>query len=149
MRDASTSPPLFGKNMFLNKRKCSHIRGSSRRKRPNQGSFQFRQGSEKLRNGSGGKRSSSRSSSLQSYIFSFWPIIEENHEEELTEFYDFEDYEDEDDYLEPGCCNACWDKDIAWFESRARIPTATASKFRAFGGIFCLLGAGTFCLQQV
>ena len=85
---------------------------------------------------------------LHSYIFSFWPpSIEEEAEEDLAE-YDLEE-EDEDDFLEPGCCNACWDQDVAWLESRARVPTTTACKFRAFGGIFCVLGAATFCLQQV
>ena len=59
-----------------------------------------------------------------------------------------EEDEEEDD-LEPGCCNSCWDKEVAWFEVRPRVASATACKFQAFAFVFCTLGASMFALQQV
>ena len=90
--------------------------------------------------------------SIQSYLYFFWPSMGgiEDLDEELFECEGLDEDFDEDT-LEPGCCNACRDKDIPWFKF---YPPSTSVKsdnfkFQLFGGIFCLLGAATFSLQQV
>ena len=59
--------------------------------------------------------------------------------------------DDEDEVLDPGCCNSCWNPDVPWFEirPRARSTTATPGKFQAFGFSFCTLGTLTFALHKV
>mgnify|MGYP006975453315 CR=1 FL=1 len=68
---------------------------------------------------------------------------EEGLDEDLMEL--------EEDTLEPGCCNACCDKDIPWFKFHPRSTSVKSDKFKfqLFAGIFCLLGAATFSLHQV
>jgi hypothetical protein len=141
--DVATSPTLFKKrhNSSRSKKWSSHSR---RGRRSSLGGSIFRG----IRNGSELQRRKSSSLSVQSYIFSFWPptIIEED---DFDCYDDGEEEEDDDNNLEAGCCNACWDKEVAWLELRPRMTSANACKFQAFGIVFCLLGAGTFCLQQV
>ena len=75
--------------------------------------------------------------------------------EDFDEDIIYEDFEEDlEDTLEPGCCNACCDKEVPWFELRhSRTSTgsdnASNFKFQLFAGVFCLLGAGTFSLHQV
>ena len=86
--------------------------------------------------------------SLQSYLYFFWPFDEEDEvfgeEDEV-----FEDLEE--DTLEPGCCNACCDRDVPWLECKSTSDSDnfTNFKFQLFAGVFCLLGAATFSLHQV
>ena len=64
---------------------------------------------------------------------------------------DFIEDDDDDEVIDPGCCNSCWNPDVPWFEirPRARSTTATSGKFQAFGFAFCTLGTLTFALHKV
>ena len=142
--DAATSPTMFSRQS----RRCSHGRG-----------FSFHSRRDTLVRLPSSRNRSSRAfsvASIQSYLYFFWPSmggIEDFDDElfECEEGLDEDLMELEEDTLEPGCCNACCDKDIPWFKFHPRSTSVKSDnfKFQLFGGIFCLLGAATFSLHQV
>ena len=147
-QDASTSMPSA---INSSKRKCSHtIRNSSsapsRRRQSSQASILLRGQEASASATTRIPRKRSRTFSLfsiSSYLYLFW-----TPDEESLFLEDEEEEDEEEPELEPGCCNACWDKDVPWCQARQRI-SSSASAFKVFALAFCLLGAATYSLHQV
>ncbi len=152
--DVATSPMI--KNLYPDLRKaskCSHIRRSHNWRRRRSSAHDAGVASPRLlsRNSSSRRtRSKGRSSrsfsvvTLQNYLFWF----SASPTDDGLDFIDDDDLSLMED-LEPGCCNVCWDGEVALMQIRPRPASVSACKFQAFGLAFCLLGAGTFFLQQV
>ena len=59
-----------------------------------------------------------------------------------------EDEEEEEVELEPGCCTAFWDPEVACFQV-GRELNVNGLKFKVFAGIFMVLGLFSLALHKV
>lgn len=128
--DASTSPTL-------SKKRCSHIKTSTRRRGSSHGSFSVRP-----------SRSRSRTFSvvaLQQYLYFFGSTPIAGDDVFMED--DLED-DDEVDNIETGCARAWLDQNVNWF-TLFNHKSVNTVKFKVFALFFMLLSIETLCLYKV